>query len=249
MMRVACVLVCLGLLAPMVVAQQRSMDLLTALELGLVKAEFRGNGDSSVVGRLWGVPGGPDEITIAPGTQFWAQLAAGGGGAFGRGGGFGQIGGGGFGRGGGFGQPGGGGFGQFGGGGRQGMGALGDNRFGLGGDRFADVRIPTACTNIGLPAPTRNDVMIAARCPDPRVARVAALYGQPGVQPGAVQVAIWAITDNPPLKPITQYLQRSARQLQKADAVTAVTAEGLLQHAADLLRRADVDPGLFTLFR
>jgi len=234
MMRIACVLVCVGLLAPTVGAQLGSMDLITALELGLVRAEFRGNGDSSVVGRLWGLPNGPKEVTIEPGTQFWAQLGAGGGGIFGRGGGLGQ---------------GGGGFGQLGGGRRQGMGALGQNPVGLGGDRFADVRIPTACTNIGLPAPTRNDVMVAVRCPDPRIARVASLYGQPGVQPAAVQVAVWAITDNPPVKPISQFLQRAARQAQKADATTAVTAEGLLQQAADLLRRADVEPGLFTVFR
>jgi len=241
MMRIACVLVCVGLLAPTVGAQLGSMDLITALELGLVRAEFRGNGDSSVVGRLWGVPNGPSEITIEPGTQFWAQLGAGGGGAFGRGGGLGQLGGG-------LGQLGGGGFGQL-GGGRQGMGALGQNPVGLGGGRFADVRIPTACTNIGLPAPTRNDVMVAVRCPDPRIARVASLYGQPGVQPAAVQVAVWAITDNPPVKPISQFLQRAARQAQKADAATAVTPEALLQQAADLLRRADVEPGLFTVFR
>jgi len=236
MMRIACVLVCLGLLAPTVGAQLGGMDLITALELGLVKAEFRGNGDSSVVGRIWGTPNGPTELTLEPGTQFWAQLGAGGGG---------------FGRGGGLGQPTGGAFGQLGGGGggRQGMGALGQNPINLGGDRFVDVRIPTACTNIGLPAPTRNDVMVAVRCPDPRIARVASLYGQPDVHPAAVQVAVWAITDNPPAKPISQFLQRAARQLQKADATTALSADGLLQQAADLLRRADVDPSLFTVFR
>ena len=234
MMRIACVLACVGLLAPTVGAQLGSMDLLTALELGVVRAEFRGNGDSSVVGRLWGVPNGPNGVTIEPGTQFWAQLGGGGGGALGRGGGLGQ--------------PGGGAFGQL-GGGRQGMGALGQNPINLGGDRYVDVRIPTACTNIGLPAPTRRDVMVAARCPDPRVARVASLYGQPDVHPAAVQVAIWAIANDPPAKPINQFLQKVARQAIKADPQATLTADALLLQASDLLRRADVDPGLFTVFR
>jgi len=233
MLRIACLLTCVGLLASMAGAQLGSMDLLTAMELGLARAEFRGNGDSSVVGRIWSAPDGPSEVTLAPGTQFWAQL--------GGGLGFGQPGGG---RG--LGQPGGG-FNQL-GGGRQGMGLLGDNRIGLGGDRYAEVVLPTACTNIGLPAPTRRDVMVAVRCPDPRVARVASLYGQPGVYPAAVQVAVWAVANDPPAKPVNQYVQKAVRLALKADPASTLTADAILQQAAELLRRADVDPGLFTVF-
>jgi hypothetical protein len=87
------------------------------------------------------------------------------------------------------------------------------------------------------------------RCPDPRVARIAALYGQPDVQPAAVQVAIWAVADDPPAKPIDQYLRTIAKQARKADANTTVTVEALLLQAAELLRKADVDPGPFSLFQ
>ena len=235
MRRTACVLTCAGLLASAAGAQLGSMDLLTAMELDLVRAEFRGNGESSVVGRIWGAPKGPAEVTLEPGTQFWAQLGDGLG--LGQGGGN-RL----------FGQPGaGGGLNQL-GGGRQGMGLLGDNRIDLGGDRYAEVVLPTACTNIGLPAPTRRDAMVAVRCPDPRVARVASLYGQPDVHPAAVQVAVWAVANDPPAKPISQYLQKAVKLSLKADPESTVTAGSLLEQAAQLLRRADVDPGLYRVF-
>lgn len=227
MLCVSWVMGCLVLLAGTAAAQLGGMDLLTAMELGFVRAEFRGNGDSSVVGRIWGMASGPEEVTISPGTQFWAQLGGfGAGGLGGRGGGYGQL-----------------------GGGRQGMGALGDNRIRLGEGRYAQVTIPTACTNIGLPPPTRRDIMIPVRCPDPRVARVASLYGQPGVHPAAVQVAIWAICNDPPTKPVIRYLQKMARATTKAHPETGMTAEALLEQAANLLRTADVDPKLFVIFQ
>jgi hypothetical protein len=232
----ACTLAFVASIGASVSAQLGRMELITALELGLVRAEFRGNGDTSVIGRLWAAPNGPQEVTIEPGTQFWAQLGGLGNQPFGGGLGNNPLGGGG-------------GFGQLGGGRRQGMGALGQNPVNLGGDRFADVRIPTACTNIGLPAPTRQDIMVAVRCPDPRVARIAALYGQPDVHPAAVQIAIWAVADDPPAKPIDQYLRMTAKQAKRADPDSTVTAEALLRQASDLLRKADVDPGLFSLFQ
>ncbi len=235
MRRTACVLTCAGLLASAAGAQLGSMDLLTAMDLGVVRAEFRGNGESSVVGRIWSAPEGPSEVTLAPGTQFWAQLGGEPGLGQGRGN---RL----------FNQSGGGGLNQL-GGGRQGMGLLGEHRLDLGGDRYAEAVLPTACTNIGLPAPTRRDVMVAVRCPDPRVARVASLYGQPGVHPAAVQVAVWAVTDDPPAKPIAQYLQKRAKLSLKADRESTVTAETLLQQAAELLRSADVDPALFHIFQ
>jgi hypothetical protein len=234
MLRIAWVLASVVLLASAAGAQLGSMDLLTAMELGLARAEFRGNGDSSVVGRIWSAPDGPTEVTLAPGTQFWAQL--------GGGLGLGQPGGGL-----GLGQPGGG-LGQL-GGGRQGMGLLGQTKIDLGGDRYAQAVLPTACTDIGLPAPTRRDVMVAVRCPDPRVARITSLYGQPDVHPAAVQVAVWAVANDPPARPIDQYLQKAVKLALKTDPASTLTAEGLLQQAAELLRRADVDPELFSVFR
>jgi hypothetical protein len=205
------------------------------LRLDLVRAEFRGNGEESVVGRIWAAPGGPQEITIAPGTQFWAQLAGPGGG------GFGQIGGG---RGGGGLR--GGGIGQI-GGGRQGMGALGQNTVPFGGDRYAEVRLPTACTDLGLPAPTRRDIMVPAPCPDVRVAAVAALYGQPGVHPAAVQVAIWALTDDPSRAALSPYLTRVVKSEGKVGL--PIGPEAVLAAAAEVLGKAGIGTQAFAAFR
>ncbi|MEA3403066.1 MAG: hypothetical protein U9R79_17625 [Armatimonadota bacterium] len=49
------------------------MELLEALDSGTVEAVFYGNGDQSVRGRLRRGAFGPDEVYVAPGTQFWAQ--------------------------------------------------------------------------------------------------------------------------------------------------------------------------------
>ncbi|MGC9320540.1 MAG: hypothetical protein ACP5KN_21075 [Armatimonadota bacterium] len=49
------------------------MELLEALESGAVEGVFYGNGDQSVRGRLRSGAFGPDEVYVAPGTQFWAQ--------------------------------------------------------------------------------------------------------------------------------------------------------------------------------
>jgi len=238
-----------------VTAQVGQIELLKGLELGLLRAEFRGNGDSSVYGRIWAAPGGPTQVTIEPGTQFWPLLSGRPGpgqGAYGQGGsgrgGFGQggLGGGGFGQGG----LGGGGFGRGGGGGgRQGMGGLGLLNLDLGGDRYAQVTIPTACTNLGVPSPTRRDVMIPAHCPDPRVASIAALHGELGIRPAAIQLAIWAIADDPPSTAVTGYLQRAVRAEKKADPESPVTPESLIAAAAGLLRKVGVTPQEFRLFQ
>jgi hypothetical protein len=51
----------------------RPMDLLTALDTGQVRAEFRGAGDSTVTGVIERLDSGPTSLEIQPGTQFWAQ--------------------------------------------------------------------------------------------------------------------------------------------------------------------------------
>jgi len=242
-----CLLLGVGLtVVPPVTAQVGQIELLKGLELGLLRAEFRGNGDASVYGRIWAAPGGPTQVTIEPGTQFWPLLGGRPGpdqGAYGQGGlgGFGQ---GGSGQGG-FGQ---GGFGQRGGGGRQGMGGLGLLNLDLGRGRYAQVTVPTACTNLGLPSPTRRDIMIAARCPDPRVAGIAALYGQLGIEPAAIQLAIWALANNPPSTAVRGYLQRAVKAEKKANPESVVTPESLIAAAAGLLERVRVTPREFRLF-
>lgn len=54
-------------------AQANPMDLLVAMERGQVDAVFYGNGDESVRGRIRRTPFGPEQLYVAPGTQFWAQ--------------------------------------------------------------------------------------------------------------------------------------------------------------------------------
>ncbi len=49
------------------------MELLAALQQGRIQAEFYGNGDQSVRGRIRPAPFGPEQVIVAPGTQFWAQ--------------------------------------------------------------------------------------------------------------------------------------------------------------------------------
>lgn len=63
----------LGLLLCGVVMAAEPMELLAALQQGRVQAEFYGNGDQSVRGRIRPSAYGPDQLYVAPGTQFWAQ--------------------------------------------------------------------------------------------------------------------------------------------------------------------------------
>ncbi len=49
------------------------MELLDALGTGRVDAVFYGNGDQSVRGRIRRSAFGPEQLYVAPGTQFWAQ--------------------------------------------------------------------------------------------------------------------------------------------------------------------------------
>ncbi|HJN17712.1 MAG TPA: hypothetical protein QGH10_19595, partial [Armatimonadota bacterium] len=178
------VLLAVGLLASQAPAQLGGMDLVQALELGLVDAEFRGNGGQSVIGEIWGTPGGPRTLTIAPGTQFWAQLGGIGGNQRGGIGGNNR------------------------GGGVQGMGALGGGTINLGQNLQARVEIATACTNIGMREPGRRDVMVATRCPDDRVAKVAALATGPDVSHPVYQLAVWAIANDPPREMVDKYVTK-----------------------------------------
>jgi len=189
-------------------AQLGRVELLSALDLDLVRAEFRGNGEDSVIGQLWRAPNGPQQLTVDPGTQFWAQL-----------------------------------------GGRQGMGTLGQTSIDFGNGRYAQVRIPTACTNLGLPAPSRRDIMIPSPCPDPRVARIASMAGGEKVSAAAVQVAIWAIANDPPSRSVASYLKRVVKAQEKENPETEVSGGSILAEAATLLRRAEVSPEAYQLFK
>lgn len=54
-------------------ATASTADLLDALDNNTVAAEFRGTGGAGVEAYLERLPGGPDYVTVSPGTQFWAQ--------------------------------------------------------------------------------------------------------------------------------------------------------------------------------
>ena len=79
MRRMTVALMALGVLialAALPAAAERSsapMDLLDALGTGRVDAVFYGNGDQSVRGRIRRSAFGPEQLYVAPGTQFWAQ--------------------------------------------------------------------------------------------------------------------------------------------------------------------------------
>jgi hypothetical protein len=178
------------------------VELLDGLERGLVRAAFWGAGDTGVMGAIERDEGGPSSVTIAPGTQFWAQTA-----------------------------------------GRQGQASVGTTRASLTG-AFAQVWVPTACTNLGRPAPTARDVMVPSPCPNAdmeRLCRTVVLGSEPRA---AIQVAVWAVANDPPYWKLRGYL---AEQSDLSDG--ALTPEGIMDGAARLLQRAGRDPGDFRMFR
>lgn len=205
MMRPLCLIALLTMYAVAVHAQDLGppVDLLEGLETGAIWAQFWGGGETGVNGIIGRDVRGPREVTIAPGTQFWAQTP-----------------------------------------GRQGMTTLGGGGVGLGGRQFMQVWIPTACTNINLRAPTEDDIMFPSPSPNPdmtRLTRSLALDMPP--QP-IVQVAVWAIANDPPPSRLLGYLRREARASQGA-----LTVDGIMHGAAQLLERAGLDPAAYRMFR
>ncbi len=129
--------------------------------------------------------------------------------------------------------------------GRQGMSTLGSLNIDLGEQRLAQVLIPTACTNLGLPEPTPDDVMIPLPCPDARLARLAAVLDlYPTPQPVA-QVAVWALSDNPPLALVQPYL---VQQAPGFDLAAHAERRVIVQQAAQLLGAAGLEPAGFRMF-
>lgn len=129
--------------------------------------------------------------------------------------------------------------------GRQGMSTLGSLNLDLGEQRLAQVMIPTACTNLGLPEPTPDDVMVPLPCPDVRLARLAAVLDlHPAPQPAA-QLAVWALSDNPPLALVQPYL---VQQAPGFDLAAYAERRALVQQAAQLLGAAGLEPAGFRMF-
>ncbi len=129
--------------------------------------------------------------------------------------------------------------------GRQGMSTLGSLNLNIGEGQLAHVSIATACTALGLPEPTPEDVMIPMPCPDARLARVAAVLDLQPVAHPVAQVAVWAISDNPPANAVQPYLMTQAPGFNLA---AYAQRRGIMQQAAGLLQVAGLQPAAFRMF-
>lgn len=194
-------LACVGLVAAEPVAPP--VELIEGLQSGQIWAQFWGAGDTGVSGVVGRAEGGPGGVTVAPGTQFWAQAS-----------------------------------------GRQGQTSLGSSRIDLGSSAYAQIWIPTACTNIGRPAPTAEDIMVPSPCPSRDMARLSRSLVLEGIHRPMVQVAVWAVANDPPARALRRYL---AEQVKLAEG--SLTADDIMYGAADLLRISGLDPAAYRMFR
>lgn len=127
----------------------------------------------------------------------------------------------------------------------QGMTTFGSVPIDLSQRRFAYVRIPAACTNIGLRTPTPADVMIAAACPDTRMARLTQVIAKRKPPHPAVQLAVWAVANNPSRGMIDRYLHETITGQQPS---AVAERDKLVITAENLLREAGLKPGEFRMF-
>jgi len=128
-------------------------------------------------------------------------------------------------------------------GGRQGQTTFGNRPVGLQDVRMAQVTLHTCCTNIGLPEPTANDLMIPVPCPDVRLARLLSLPGLEQQPHMAVQTAVWAIANDPRGSEVRRVLRR------EPGLGSAAFVGEMIATAANLLQRAGLEPQGFRLFR
>lgn len=234
-------LVSLSLLCFSAVAQANRVDIFTALDQGSIRAAFHGNGDSSVVGLIERLPGGPTEVVIPVGSVFrargstgdaWAQY--GGVGAYG-----GAYGGSEGGRRPRFGQG-------AGGGGRQGMMGSTSTTTRLGLANTARVTIPTLCMDLGRPAPTPRDALVLLPPTHPTLIRFAQVLDTQHPAHPAAQVALWALTDDPPVAAAQRYLLDIIPGVAPAQAQQR---QELMSLAKDLLYAAGLQPTAFSMFK
>jgi len=179
------------------------VELISGLESGRIWAQFWGAGDTGVSGIVGRGEGGPSGVTIAPGTQFWAQTS-----------------------------------------GRQGQSSLGSSNVNLSNRSYMQVWVPTACTNIGRPEPTADDVMVPSPCPNEDMARLSRSLVLQGAEQPMVQVAVWAVANDPPARALRGYLREMVNQSDGA-----LTADDIMQGAADLVLRAGLEPSDYRMFR
>ena len=104
------------------------------------------------------------------------------------------------------------------------------------------VTLASCCTNLGLPEASSDDIMVAVACPDTRLSRLMSLPAIEDRPHAAVQVAVWAIANNPRPNEVRRVLR------QEPDAEAAF-ADQMIVLAADLVRQAGLEPQEFRLFR
>ena len=129
--------------------------------------------------------------------------------------------------------------------GMQGMTTLRGQHIDLSGQRLAHVRIPVACTNLGLRTPTPGDTMVIAACPDRRMARLAAVIETRKPPQPAAQLAVWAIANDPPREVVGRYLYQT---VNAPPPEALVEMELLAGTTANLLKEAGLQPSAFRMF-
>ena len=132
-------------------------------------------------------------------------------------------------------------------GGLQGMTTLGYVPIDLSRRPMVYVEIPTACTNLDLPAPTGYDIMIPTRCPDERMAALSGVIGRLGPRRHVAQLAVWAIANDPPWEDVEDYAMSHCKA--KGDEAGEAEAVALRDRAALLLQYAGLEPAEFAMFR
>ncbi len=127
----------------------------------------------------------------------------------------------------------------------QGMTTFGSLNIDLSQRRIASIRIPAACTNIGLRTPTPADMMIPTACPNRRMARLTRVIARRKPPHPAAQLAVWAVANNPGRWQIEGYLREAANP----NGPGAVSKrDKLITTAESLLREAGLRPSTFRMF-
>ncbi len=130
---------------------------------------------------------------------------------------------------------------------RQGMTTLGWVPIDLSRSHVEYVTIPTACTNHGLPAPTRYDRMNPVCCPEPRMAALSEQVGRMHPPHPVSQIAVWAIANNPEWEQIEGLIRADAEA--ETEEERAEIAENWRRQAAHLMREAGLNPAKYRVFR
>jgi len=131
-------------------------------------------------------------------------------------------------------------------GGMQGMTTLGYVPIDLSRRPMVYVEIPTACTNLDLPAPTGYDIMVPTACPDPRMAALCNQIGRLGPRRQVAQLAVWAVANDPPWENVEDYAMSYCEGTEQQKAAEALR---LRDRAALLLEYAGLEPMEFEMFR